>query len=274
MFSIQLIVYVHKSNTCMPIAAILDAMLSCLLPRSSDGLSLLVSSTDGYVSKLHFKRGELGVPIPHSDVPLQTRRLHPIIYDWQPEVTRPAESPGKTPGPSLASFGEISAREERQAPTSHNNEGSNGVAPGETSGKVHDPDVVATKPKKKIVPTLVTRLPSAAWAQHPQQDVTGPTHLSAAVSASPACSADDSQSERKKRRIAPTLVRSDGMAASPPSVDAALASGAQPVLDANTSTGDGARQGPRSTATPASGNAPQDRAPKKKRLAPTLVSAL
>lgn len=263
-----------QANSCIPTAAILDAMPSRFPPRSSDGLSLFVSSTDGYVSKLHFKRGELGVPIPHSDVPLQTRRLHPIIYDWQPEVTHPTELPGKTQGPSLLTSSEIPAQEERQAPTSHNNEVTKGMAPGETSDKVHDPDAVASKPKKKIVPTLLTRLPSASWSQHPQQDVKAPTHLSTAVPAGPACSADDPQSERKKRRIAPTLVRSEVMGVNPQSVDAGVVSDAQAVLNTNSSTGDDARPSPRSTTTPASENAPQDRNPKKKRLAPTLVSAL
>lgn len=241
--------------------------------RSSDGLSLFVSSTDGYVTRIHFKRGELGITIPESDVPSQTRRLHPVIYGWQPEAAGVDELPGRTPRSIPPSVSDVCAQGERQAPTRHGDEDTNRVVPIEAQATGPGDGEVATKPTKKIVPTLVTFLPTTASGQHSQVDVGPVTQPSIAVPPSPTPSVDDLQSERKKRRIAPTLVHGDVATAHVRDADADAVSGAADVCNASSPIGDGASPSAQSVVKPASANG-QDRTPKKKRLAPTLVSAL
>lgn len=222
--------------------------------RSSDGLSLFVSSTDGYVSKIHFEQGELGVTIPESEVPWQTRRLHPVIYGWQQKTAHMGEAAGITPRPSPPS-----AAGECQASTSRL--GAEGVSAGEPLASI--PHTVATKPK--IVPTLVS-------GHHPQV-VAGPVAPSMAVPPSPT----PPSTERKKRRITPTLLHNSGIDANPAwgasgSEDAHVVPGTQGVSSSST-VEDDASQNRLPAAETVSGSG-QDRTPKKKRLAPTLVSTL
>lgn len=210
--------------------------------RSSDGLSLFVSSTDGYVSKIHFQPGELGVPIPESEVPSQTRRLHPVIYHWQPETTH-IEEACRSPEP-------IPVANECLPPT-----------PRDRGGEPI-PLMVASKQKRKIVPTLVTP------GLRPQGDV-GPALPSTAVPPSP----NPPSAERKKRRITPTLVDSNGVDATAEGTngreDIFVAPGTQDI-----SSSSPAEEAPLHLPPAASSGTGQDRTPKKKRLAPTLVSAL
>lgn len=205
--------------------------------RSSDGLALFVSSTDGYVSKIHFEPGELGNTLPCSDVPLQTRRLHPVIYDWHTEVTPTEEVEGKMLRPSPPPGGVVCV----ETPTQDGGEVSTGKAPGLAPAPTPLP--VATKQKKKIVPTLVTPLPAADDAQ--------PVASSTAVPPSPTTPS----AERKKRRITPTLC--------------------MPGTNEDVNGEDGRVSGTRSP-LPASDKhvAVGNETLKKKRLAPTLVSAL
>lgn len=205
--------------------------------RSSDGLALFVSSTDGYVSKMHFEPGELGDTLPCSDVPLQTRRLHPVIYDWQTEVTPTEEVAGRVLRPSPPPSGVVRVETPAQAGGEVSTGKALGLAPAPS------PLPVVTKQKKKIVPTLVTPMPAADRAQ--------PVASSTAVPPSPTTPS----TERKKRRITPTLCVPGTNEDT--SGDDALVSGTQSPL-------------PASAKHVAVGN----ETPKKKRLAPTLVSAL
>ncbi|CAN0329947.1 unnamed protein product [Ectocarpus sp. 6 AP-2014] len=232
-------VVVYDTEHATPLMVANGLHLSALTDAcwSSDGLALFVSSTDGYVSKIHFEPGELGDTLPCSDVPLQTRRLHPVIYDWQTEVTPTEEVAGRVLRPSPPPSGVV--RVER--PTQAGGETSTGKALG--LAPAPSPLPVATKQKKKIVPTLVTPLPAADRAQ--------PVASSTAVPPSPTTPS----TERKKRRITPTLCV-PGMNEDA-SGDDGLVSGTQSPL-------------PASAKHVAVGN----ETPKKKRLAPTLVSAL
>lgn len=213
--------------------------------RSSDGLSLFVSSTDGYVSKIHFEQEELGLMIPESDVPSQTRRLHPVIYDWTAHAEEAAgKNPTATPRPvsddcqasKLQEKGDDSIRtQESGEPGTH---------------------TMAAKSKKKIVPTLVT-------PGHPVQGDVG-LIPSTPVPPSPTLPS----AERKKRRITPTLVHGtsgteDGRAM--PDTHGGVAS--------TSAVGEEAPRNTSSAVTHASGSG-LDQTSKKKRLAPTLVSAL
>lgn len=205
-----------------------------------------MSSTDGYVSKIHFESGELGDTIPASDVPLQTRRLHPVIYNWQPEtaqVEAAAETTTKLDPRSTGHERETLPRERDDGSSTPRKE-DRGMK--EAPNLARDPRAVAIKPKKKIVPTFVTALPAPDHA-----DLGDP---SPAVPPSPA-----TPSEKKKRRITPTLVLSE---VADKTGDGRVLKGTQVE-----STG---------TTAPAAqvlGNG-QDRTPRKKRLAPTLVAPL
>lgn len=214
--------------------------------RSADGLSLFVSSTDGYVSKIHFEQGELGLMIPESDVPAQTRRLHPVIYGWQ-QTSHADEVAGKMPTAARPVSDEFQKSTPRE-------KGNRSISTGESGGP--GPHKMAAKPKKKIVPTLVT-----------------PGHRSqGAVEAFPSTAVLPSPTlppaERKKRRITPTLVHGangvevgrempgkQGGASSTPSVEEDAPQNTLPAAAHSSETG-------------------LDQTPKKKRLAPTLVSAL
>lgn len=191
--------------------------------RSADGLSLFVSSTDGYVSTFHFRPGELGVTIPEASVPLQTRRLHPVIYGWRPET------PSSIP-PSVEVVHTHAAREASTLGTA-----ATGTSLGQRDATAPNPEATSSKPKKKIVPTLLSPVPTASVPLgHPAKvDVISAPHSSVAVPPVPPCT-DGAHGDRKKRRIAPTLVHNG-------------------VVEP---TGQ------------------EDKTPKKKRLAPTLVSAL
>lgn len=213
--------------------------------RSPDGLSLFVSSTDGYVSKIHFESGELGDTVPASDVPLQTRRLHPVIYDWHPEkseVEAATERIAKSDAPSTGRERETPSP--REGVDGGSSPGKKDLGAEETSAR--DPHAVAVRPKKKIAPTFVTSLPAP--------DRADPGDPSPAVPPSPA-----SPSERKKRRITPTLVHLEG----------ANANG-DFCVSTETQVGPPSATAPDAQA-PGSG---QDCIPRKKRLAPTLVAPL
>lgn len=222
--------------------------------RSSDGLSLFVSSTDGYVSKIHFERGELGVTIPDSDVPWQTQRLHPVIYGWRQKTAHMGEAAGVTPRPSPPS-----AAGECEAPTSGKGDG--GVNTTEPLAPI--PHTMAAK--TKIVPTLV----SGRNAQVETKPVAPSTGVPPSPNPPPS-------SEKKKRRITPTLLHNGGIDTNPAwgasgSEDSHALPGTQRVRSSSTVEDDPSRN-PSSAAKKVSGSG-QDRA-QKKRLAPTLVSSL
>ncbi|CAM9862137.1 unnamed protein product [Scytosiphon promiscuus] len=216
---------------------------------SSDGLSLFVSSTDGYVSKIHFDSGELGDTIPAADVPLQTRRLHPVIYDWQPKTTLvevATKTTAKLDLPSTDSAHEASSARKSNGGSTLGKEDRGMEEPPNTA---RDPHAVAIRLKKKIAPTFVTALPALDRAK--------PGDPLPAVAPSPA-----TPSERKKRRITPTLVVLEG---ANESGDARVSTGTTGIQVKSTSATAPAAQQP--------GNG-QGSTPRKKRLAPTLVAPL
>lgn len=234
----------RRSNELLPFACARVLSAWC---RSSNGLSLFVSSTDGYVSKIHFEQEELGSMIPESDVPSQTRRLHPVIYGWTDHAE---EAASRIPTASPRSISD-----ECQASTPR--EKGDDPARTQESGEPAGPDTMAAKPKKKIVPTLVT-------PGHPAQGDVGPVP-STAVPPSPTLPS----AERKKRRITPTLVHG----ASGTEDGRAMPAGTQGDVSSTPTVGEEAPHNTLSAATHASGSG-LDQTSKKKRLAPTLVSAL
>lgn len=247
--------------------------LVCTCHRSSDGLSLFVSSTDGYVSKIHFTREELGAVIPESDVPLQTKRLHPVIYGSPEEALRVNDSKCRIPKPSLPSVADVRGPAECHGSTPGKGEVADGIVPAEALGQASNPHVLVAKPKKKIVPTLIKSLPAAASGRHPEVDIGQVTLPSTSVPPSPTPATDGVVGEKKKRRITPTLVQSNVDTAHAQGADGDVDPSARDEMSDTHMAGDGAPRDPPSVTKHASGKG-QDRTPKKKRLAPTLVSAL
>lgn len=217
---------------------------------------------------MHFKSGELGATIADSDVPLQTKRLHPIIYGWQGHTAKSDEHSEKIcshPSPAT----DTSGPQEGQAPPKSVGTRDNVV---EHRSETSASDVLFARPKKKIAPTLVTSLP-AAESRHPAADTKLATKTLPESPRSPISSADDLQNERKKRRIAPTLVSGDATTACVQSADADRTRALPSLIDESAGIRDDALRNSGTLAEPTPGGG-QERAPKKKRLTPTLVSAL
>lgn len=214
-----------------------------------------MSSTDGYVSKIHFEQEELGDFIPESEVPWQTRRLHPVIYGWQQKAAHMSEAAGVIPRPSPPSAASV-----HQGSTSR--KGSCGVSTAKPLGPIRH--TMAAIPKK-IVPTLVS-------GRHEQVEA-GPVAPSTAIPLGPS----PPSFEKKKRRITPTLLHNSGIDPNPAwgangSKDNHVVPGTHGVSSSST-VEDHASPNPLSATKNATGSG-RDRTPKKKRLAPTLVSTL
>lgn len=221
--------------------------------RSADGLSLFVSSTDGYVSTFHFGPGELGVTIPEAGVPLQTRRLHPVIYGWRPG-TSSEELRGIMPSSVPPSVGVVHAHATRE--TSTTGTAATGTFRGQREATPPNPDAISSKPRKKIVPTLLSPGLTASFGHPADVDLTSAPHSSVAIHPVPPRT-DGTHGDRKKRRITSTLIH-NGM--EPTTTD-------DNGLTLRTISGETA-------ASSTGGIGQEDKTPKKKRLAPTLVSAL
>lgn len=218
--------------------------------RSADGLSLFVSSQDGYVSTFHFKPGELGETIPEAGVPLQTRRLHPVIYGWRPEAG--SENVRGTMPPSAPPAESVQTNAARELSTPRMP--ASGTKLGSGDAVAPSPGATFSKPKKKIAPTLLSPMPAAPVRQHAKPDSSSSPQPSIAVPPTPSY-AGGVQGDRKKRRIVPTLIH-DGTA------------------ETATPSDDGLAPGSIGSAAPGRSTGQDDKASKKKRLAPTLVSAL
>lgn len=209
--------------------------------------------------------------IPESDVPSQTRRLHPVIYGWQ-QTAHAEEGAGRTlreaPRPTSDECQTVQADEalgrtptEAPRPTSNECQASPSRKKGDNSAiKPGEPgaDAMPAKPKKKIVPTLVS-------PGHRAQGDVAPVP-STAVPPSPTLPS----AERKKRRITPTLVHAANVAEdgrTMPGTEGSVSSRPTPAV------GEEAPLNALSATTDASGSG-LDQTPKKRRMAPTLVSAL
>lgn len=225
-------------------------------------MSLFVSSTDGYISKFHFKSGELGSIIPDESVPLQTRRLHPVIY-------------GLEIGPTTGDEPSNSGQQNESSSAVGANAEERGVDPPPDVKETDDlgsilpigpgREASSTRPKKKITPTFVTPLSGRSSSSSPKPD-TGPTScISTAIVRDSPSTTESLQSDRKKRRITPTLIHDTQQAK---------------VVDAESVSrrpGEPLESAPLCIDAKESSTSREDqtlRASKKKRVAPTLVSGL
>eukprot|EP00953_Heterococcus_sp_UTEX-ZZ885_P010178 5946-Heterococcus_DN1.PRE.1 len=86
-------VLLYDTHSAMPLAMVAHLHLAplsdlCWLP---DGSGLMISSLDGYISKLHFDAGEIGTPLQRDAVPAAVRRANPLIYGCdEPEAATTA----------------------------------------------------------------------------------------------------------------------------------------------------------------------------------------
>lgn len=223
--------------------------------RSPDGLSLFVSSSDGYVTKIYFADGELGTFIPESEVSSHSKRSQPTIHLDELSGRKTTDS---------HTFEEADERGKGYTPVQSANEEDNGASLAAFQPTAQGP-YVAVRPKKKITPTLVKTLPNAGEAgdeafdatKQPPTRATGKDTVDWAPSGPQRDSGDQSE---KRRRITPILVCSD------------LMSSNMQVQDEVPGTADGMSEV--SPSICASNNAQPERNPKKKRLTPTLVSSL
>ena len=185
--------------------------------RSSDGLTLIMSSSDGFCSNLSFSSGELGqiytghVPSLHhptptpistststaaTPTPTPTAASAPVSFEKQPTpvaVSSPAPPPPYSPTRSN-SISSIAT--ETSQPVISN--------PTPIMGNV--PSLAAVNPS-------FTGLP---WTTPPQTPMSGVISRPSSVSGSVLGKRDTSESEKeeqsqasKKRRIAPTLVKTE-----------------------------------------------------------------
>ena len=195
------------------------------MPRSSDGLTLLMSSSDGFCSNLTFAPGELGqtftghVPSLHhpspapistvssnqtTPVPTPTATSAPISFDRQPTPTIvPSASPAAPPPPSPTRSNSISSIATEASQIIGNN-------PTPTLGNV--PSVAAGSISFSGLP----------WTTPPQTPMSAAAGVSrpSSVTGSVLGKRDTSESEKedgipKKRRVAPTLIRPEDPPAPP-----------------------------------------------------------
>lgn len=223
-----------------------------------------MSSTDGYVSKFHFVAEELGTPIPDHSVPFQTKRLHPVVYGWESKTTEGEELPSGCM-PRIMASGVRAAEGRGGRPCS----GTKTEGAQESNGGVGH-DVPPPRPRKKITPTFLTSLPGIPEQATPCSS--GVAHPPVATLANHPPSLTRPQDEKKKRRIAPTLVHDiqgpgeDEGAESADYVEGSLSAATQYYTEPATKGSEVVEQ------TPQMG--PVAKNSKKKRLAPTLVSSL
>ena len=213
------------------------------------------------MSKIHFAEGELGVLIPKSEVPSQTKRLHPIIYGED-------QLPGRIPTFDSSAVGE-SGQTTGKAPA-------RSVGEDDFEASLRVSQSTATSPairqKKKIAPTLVKSWPDIAdeggdavdFVKQPSTPATrNETTVETAIAGSSSPSSGSRPSEKKKRRIAPTLVCSGVTNARILDANQGIVANAEGAPEISSPSGDDA----------AAGDTQQERAPKR-RLTPTRVSAL
>ena len=164
-------VLVYSTHTCHPIAIVRDLHLAAVtdLAWSVDGLTLLVSSRDGYCSIVSFDPDELGTPLPLEEYPLHLQRiLEANQKDFEvssgkvtvPQTTETHQVDGleenlAEPNINLKSV----ETEESMRTESKNPETTVTVLESPAPIKTDSSDTVVAPPsaKRRIVPVMVTK---------------------------------------------------------------------------------------------------------------------
>jgi hypothetical protein len=212
-------VLLYDTYSAMPLAMVAHLHLAplsdlCWLP---DGSGLMVSSLDGYMSKLHFDAGEIGTPLQREAVPLAVRRANPLIYGCdEPEAasTATATGNGVSSGAQVLNPAAAATAAIPVPPVTLQASLTASLA----SAQLQQP---AKRVKKTIVPTLVSPAPSDTstavasnvTAKLPAAvNVASPAAKSSAQQSSPAVAVTGTNgaavapAQKLKRRITPTLV--------------------------------------------------------------------
>ncbi|KAI4159025.1 MAG: hypothetical protein LQ342_006926 [Letrouitia transgressa] len=189
------------------------------LTWSNDGLTLLMSSSDGFCSNLSFQSGELGqvytghIPTAHHPSPAistvssahVTPTPTPTAISAPPLVAAPSPSATPIAHPSSPTRSNSISSVVTQSSNAPNSGGDITSNPTPTLGNI--PSVAAANPSS---------FGSLPWTTPPQTPMGGGTSTASSVNGSVLGKRDASESEKeehtagpKKRRIAPTLVGSD-----------------------------------------------------------------
>ncbi|KAG8533077.1 uncharacterized protein KY384_001860 [Bacidia gigantensis] len=213
----SILVYDTQQQTPLVVVSNLHYATFTDLAWSSDGLTLMMSSSDGFCSNLAFSPGELGqtyaghVPSLHhptpapiststsaqpTPIPTPTAISAPVGFE-KPGTPAPLHSPAPPPPPSPTRSNSISSIATETSQPIINN-------PTPIMGSV--PSVAATNPSFSGLP----------WTTPPETPMSGIISRPSSVAGSVLGKRDTSESEKeeqsrgaKKRRIAPTLVKPD-----------------------------------------------------------------
>lgn len=199
---------------------------------SNDGLTLLMSSSDGFCSNLSFAPGELGqiytghVPTAHHPSPVvstassahATPTPTPIVGTAPPFVEKqppPSFVPSNSPVPTPARSTTPSLQQSAIRPPSPTRSNSNSSVATQQGFVTSNPTPsVGTVPSVAAGNSSFSGLP---WTTPPQTPMAGTVSGPSSISGSILGKRDASESEKeeqtgqpKKRRVAPTLVKPEG----------------------------------------------------------------
>ena len=199
--------------------------------RSSDGLTLLMSSSDGFCSNLSFAPGELGqtytgqVPNAHHPSPAistassahATPNPTPIASTAPPLLEKqppPGFPSSNSPGPTTARSTTPSTQPPAIRPPTPARSNSNSSVATQSGIITSNPTPsIGTVPGVAAANSSFSSLP---WTTPPQTPMTGIISGPSSVSGSVLGKRDTSESEKedhagvpKKRRVAPTLIKPD-----------------------------------------------------------------
>ena len=181
-------VYIYDTQHAYPIARVGGLHHACINDATwgSDGNTLVVCSSDGYVTFVQFAEGVLGVKITPDKVPATVKNLHRVLYDYTPppvEVVQKKPKAQTAPAPAPA-----------PAPV------------GGTGATAANPNVLQAK--KRIAPTQVTVMsPGAGNAQSlPKSPEEILEKINQEPVHAPAAQQGQSGGDKKRKRIQPTPV--------------------------------------------------------------------
>lgn len=150
-------VIVYDTESKLPLAFVGGLHLAshsdiCWLPGAT---GVIVTSVDGYLSKIMFSPGELGTPLPVDDVPAKVKQAFPLTYGITSSVPTVTQSPRKVPSSVPANTVNTPAKSTADSTVNGAGDVPNPNPPsGNATGS--QVKVLETRPKKKkIVPTPV-----------------------------------------------------------------------------------------------------------------------
>ncbi len=227
-------VYIYDTQHPYPLARLGGLHLACINDAtwSGDGDTLIVCSSDGYVTFVKFAPGSLGRPLATEKVPISVKNIHRCLYNYTPPPVETAPKRAPTKGVKENSPANVDVDDADAAGTLDVSEPKS-LVKSCNSGSLGSPTVdhptvdalpAAESNRKRITPTLVQtgsgnknlngNMSILAEVQVPRspEDV---LNAIASTSASISTGAGGPTANSKKRRITPMLVTSSILAAPP-----------------------------------------------------------